>query len=147
MKLKGGGGTIKTNRKAYVKGYDEAGFDEQAIVVIFALENAKSKFRVNYDMNNYGVFTVHNPIGGYMHFNIHKEQLHFRDTSKSHVLWFKTVIHNKSGHSKRQLKSSKLARELYSKIGPPYHNYFKNLIKFNKISNFLVTLKDTIREK
>ena len=59
MTIKLNCGTIKTTRKAYVKGYGELWFDEISITNIFVLKNAKKNFIVTYDNNNDELLTVH----------------------------------------------------------------------------------------
>ena len=49
MKVKGHGGTIKTNRKDYGNRYVEVWFYEKATANILALKNVKRKLIVTYD--------------------------------------------------------------------------------------------------
>ena len=76
---------------------------------------------------------------------MHKEGLHYHDTNNRCVALVRNVRKNEAGYSERQLKSAKLARGIYAKIGHPYHKYSNNLIKSNLIINCPVNLEDSIR--
>ena len=79
------GGSIKTTRKAYVKGYGEVWFNGRSITNIFALKKVKHKFRVKYYSNNDGFFTVKHSSGQDMQFNMHKDGIHYHDTKNCQV--------------------------------------------------------------
>ena len=66
MTLKLNGGDLKTQQKAHVKNYGEVWFNERAIMKIMSLKNVKEKFRVTYDSDRDGTFTVHKPNGRYV---------------------------------------------------------------------------------
>ena len=70
----------KKPKKAYVENYGEVWFDERAITNIMSLKNVKEKFRVTYDSNRYGAFTVHKPNGVNIKFRMHRDGLHYHDT-------------------------------------------------------------------
>ena len=97
MTVKRYGGTINTNHNFYVKGYGEVWFDERAITNILVLKNVKRKFRVNYDSNNDGLFTIQNTSGKYVPFNMHKGGIYYHDTKNRHVTLVKNVSDNKAG--------------------------------------------------
>ena len=138
MTVKLNGVTIKTTQKSYVKGYGEVWFDERSITNILALENVKNKFRVTYDSNNDVFLRLHKPSGKDVYFNMNKDRLYYHDTKNWNVTLVQSVIKNKSGYRQCQLKSDKLAREIYAKFGHPSNNCFKKIIKSNLISNCLV---------
>ena len=74
-----------------------------------------------------------------------KDRIHYHYTKKCHITLVKTVSKNEAGYSKRQLKTAKVAREIYAKVGHPSNKGFSNLINSNLINNFPVTLEDAIR--
>ena len=80
MTVKGNGGNLKTNNKAYVKNYGEVWFDERAITNIMSLKNVKEKSRVTYDSGRDGTFTVHKPNGVNIKFGMYRDGLHYHDT-------------------------------------------------------------------
>ena len=50
---------------------------------------------------------------------MHKDVMKYHDTKKLHVTLVQTVRENKAGYSGFQIKNTKLARELYEKVGHP----------------------------
>ena len=78
--VKGNGGDLKTHQKAHVENYSKVWFDERAITDIVSLKNVKEKFRVTYDSNRDGTFTVHKPNGVNIKFGMHQDGLHYHDT-------------------------------------------------------------------
>ena len=80
MTVKGNGGDLKTHKKAYVKNYGEVWFNERLITNIMSLKNVKEKFRVTYDSDRDGTFTVHKPNGVNIKFGMHRDRLHYRGT-------------------------------------------------------------------
>ena len=85
MKVKGNGVSTTTTRKDNVKEYVEVWFDEQSITNILFPNNIKRKFRVTYDSNNGGVFTLNKSNGQIVHFTMHKDVLHYHYTNNRHV--------------------------------------------------------------
>ena len=79
MSVKGNSGSITTNKIGYLKFYGDVWFDERAITNILCLKKVKQKYRVTYNISTDGVFTVHKQ-GQQLHFVIHKDGLHYRDT-------------------------------------------------------------------
>ena len=140
MTLKVNGGTIQTTHKAYVKEYGGVWFDERSITKILALNKVKSKFIVTYGINSDGLLTVHNTSRQDVQFNMHKYGLNYHNTNNYHIYLVKTLSNNEADYRKLQLKSAKLAIEIYYKSGHPSHKYFNNLIKYDIISNFPVNL-------
>ena len=65
------------------------------------LKNANIKFRVIYDSNNGGVFTVHNPRKKDMNFNMHKDRLYNHNTNNNYVTLVQTLSGNESGYFER----------------------------------------------
>ena len=71
MTVKGNGGDLKTHQKSHVENNGEVWFDERAITNIMLLKNFKEKFRVTYDSDRDGTFTVNRPNGVNIKFEIH----------------------------------------------------------------------------
>ena len=90
---------------------------------------------------------VHNPKSHDVNFNMKNDIFHYHDTKNRHVTLVQTVKKNEAGYSKFQIKSAKLARELYSKFGHISQKGFKNLTKSNIIRNCSVIFEDAIRSQ
>ena len=120
-------------------------FDTRAITNTLSIKNVKNKYRFTYDSKSDDVFTVHMNKGQVMHFKMHKDVLHYHDTSDRQVTLIQTVQQNEVGYSQRQLATACRARDLYSKVGHPSTQYFKVMIKNNLILNCPVTLDDIER--
>ena len=71
MNVKGKGGDLKTHQKSHVKNYVKVRFDERSITNNMLLKNVKEKFRVTYDSNRDGTFTVHKSNGVNIKFGMH----------------------------------------------------------------------------
>ena len=71
MTMKGNSSDLKTHQKAHVKNYGEVWFAEREITNIMSLKNVKEKFRVTYDSDRDGNFTVHKPNGVNIKFGMH----------------------------------------------------------------------------
>ena len=97
MTVKGNGGDLKNHKTSYVKNYGEVCFDERAITNIMYLKNVKEKFRVTYDSNRYGTFTVHKPNEVNIKFGMHFYGLHYHDTVNRQVTMVHTVKENEKG--------------------------------------------------
>ena len=91
MTVKGDGGDLKTHKKAYVKNCGEVWFNERAITNIMSLKNVKEKFRVTYDSDRDGTFTVHKPNGVNIKFGMHRVGLHCHDKLNRQVTMVQTV--------------------------------------------------------
>ena len=98
MSVKGNGSSITTNKIGYLKKYGKVWFDERAITNILCLKNVKHKYRVTYDSSTDGVFTIHKP-GQQLHFVMHKDGLHYRDTRNREIALVQTVQENEEGYS------------------------------------------------
>ena len=85
MTVKANGGDLKTHQKEYVENYGEVRFDEGEITNIMVLKNVKEKFRVNYDSDGDGTFTVHKPNGVNIKFGMHQDGLHYHETVNRQV--------------------------------------------------------------
>ena len=94
MTVKGNGVDLKTHQKTHVENYKEVWFDERAITNILSLKNAKEEFRVTYDSNRDGTFTVHKPNGVHIKFGMHQDGLHYNDTLNRQVTMLQTVTGN-----------------------------------------------------
>ena len=145
MTVKGNGRDLKTHQNAHVKNYGEVCFYERAITNIMLLNNAKDKFRVTYDSDRDGTFTVHKPNGVNIKFGMHRDGLHYHDTVNRQVTMVQTVTDNEKGYSQRQLINAKKERSLYAKVGYPLIRDFIVMIKKNMINNFPVTIEDGMR--
>ena len=92
--MKGNGGDLKTHQKVHVGNYGEVWFDERANTNIMSLKNVKEKFRVTYDSDRDGTFTVHKPNGVNTRFGMHRDGLHYHDTVNRQVTMVQTVTDN-----------------------------------------------------
>ena len=108
--VKGNGETAKTTRKPYIKVYGEVWFYELSITNILVLNNIERNFIFTYDSNNYRVIIFHKPSGKYVHFNIHKDGLHYHDNKNRNVSLVQILSENEAGYSKRQFNGAKLAK-------------------------------------
>ena len=104
----------------------------------------KKKYRVTYDSDKNGTFTVHKH-NAQLHFVMHQDGLHYHDTKNCEVTLIQTVQENEKGYSKRQIKDAQEARDLYSKVGYPSPRDFQKLIAENMILNCPVIVEDVIR--
>ena len=78
---------------------------------------------------------------------MYKDGLHYHNTKNHHSTLVQTTIENEARYRESQLKSAKLVREIYAKVGYPYQKDWKNWIRYNIISNCSVTLEDSIKSK
>ena len=135
----------KNPQESMSQNYGEVWFDEKAITKITSLKNIKEKFRVTYDSDRYGNFTVVKPNGVNINFGIHRNGLHYHDTVNRQATMVKTVTENEKGYSNRQLTDTKTVRDLYAKVGYPSIKDFANMVKKNMIMNYPVTIEDVMR--
>ena len=63
-----------------------------------------------------------------MQFKMHKDRLHYHDTTDRQVTHIQTVQQNEAGYSQRQLATARRARDLYAKVGHPSIQDFKAMI-------------------
>ena len=84
-----------------------------------ASKNSKHKFRFTYDNKIDGVVTVRNTSGQGVHFIMYMGELQYHNNKNCHVTLVQTVSENEAGYIERQLKSAKLATELYTKVMHP----------------------------
>ena len=89
--------TRKITHKADKKEYGEVWFDEQVITNISEMNNFKRKFRVKYDSNTDWSFTAHKANSEVIHFNMHKDGLHYHDTKNHNVAIVQTICENEAG--------------------------------------------------
>ena len=111
MTVKGNGRDLQTHQNAHVENYGEVCFYERAITNIMLLNNAKEKFRVTYDSDRDGTFTVHKPNGVNIKFGMHRDGLHYHDTVNRQVTMVQTVIDNEKGYSQCQLINAKKGKK------------------------------------
>ena len=72
---------------------------------------------MTYDSTFNRAFVVHKPEGDNMNFIMHRDDLHYHDSSEKEISCVQTVNENESGYSARQISDAKRARELNSKVG------------------------------
>ena len=144
MTVKGNGGNLITHKKAYVENYGEVWFNERAITNIMFLKNVKDKFRVTYDSDRDGTFTVHKPNGVSIKFGMYCNGLHYHDMVNRQVTMVQTVTENEKGYSQHQLTNTETARDLYKKFGYPLIREFAIMIKKNMIMNCSTTIKEVM---
>ena len=110
----------------------------------------RRQFRITYDnWNNGACFIVHKPDGQVVRFAEHEGGLYFHDIGarklpkiETSLAVVETVRGNKKEFTKRQVKEAEHSRRVYSMIGRPSINDYKNLVKGNLLHNFPVSLDD-----
>ena len=127
MQVIGNGGSITTNRQGHLKNYGDVWFDGRAITKILCLKIMKKKYCVTDDSAENGTFTVHKP-DAQLNFVMHQDRFHYHDTKNCEVTLIQTVQENEEGYSKRQIKDSQEARDLYAKVGHPLPRDFQKLM-------------------
>ena len=146
MTVCGNGGTLTTNKKAYIHNYGDVWFHEHAITNILALKNVLKQYRVTYDSGLNGCFTIHKGCQGTdMEFKMHKDGLHYHDTGGHELSFIQTVKETSEGYSQRQIAQAKMAREFQAKVGHPSTADLKAILKTNQISNCPITPQDVER--
>jgi hypothetical protein len=142
-RLKSNGGTMVVTRKATVEGYNKAvWFSTRAITNIIALHNLIDQYRVTYDSDDL-MFILHQESESKpnMEFKMHKSGLHYYDPRKEHHITFvNTVLENKTGFTKRQIKCAEITRNLYKTLSYPSMKDFKWVIRSNKIKDYPVAI-------
>ena len=145
MTVKGNGGTLSTNTKAYLKNYGNVWFDKRAITNILSLKNVREKFRVTYDSDGTNAFIVHKPSGDKLRFDMHEDGLYYHDPSNHQITLVNTVKETEEGFSKRQIEQAKAAREFQAVVGNPSTHDLKAIISSNQIANCPITVDDIDR--
>jgi hypothetical protein len=129
---------VVVSRKATMEGYNKTvWFSTRAIPNIIALHNLIDKYCVTYDSDDL-MFVVHRELDSKpnMEFKMHKSGLHYYDPSKEHHMTFvNTVLENKTGFTKRQIKRAEIARNLYKTLSYPSMKDFKWAILSNQIKD------------
>jgi hypothetical protein len=145
MRLKSNGGTMVVTRKTTMEGYNKTvWFSTQATTNIIALCNLIDQYRVTYDSDDL-MFVVHreSEFKPNMEFKMHTSGLHYYDPRKEHHMTFvNTVLENKTGFTKRQIKCAEIARNLYKTLSYPYMKDLKWVIRSNQIKYCPVTIQD-----
>jgi hypothetical protein len=145
MRLKSNGVTMVVTRKATMEGYNKTvWFSTRTIKNIIALRNLIDQYHVTYDSDDL-MFVVHRESESKpnMEFKMHKSGLHFYDPRKEHHMTFvNTVLENKTGFTKRQIKCAEIARNLYKTLSYPSMKDFKWVIRSNQIKYCPVTIQD-----
>ena len=141
MSIATNGGTLITNKKGYLSGYGDVWFDERAITNILSLDNVTKKYRVTYDSGKDTAFLVHKP-DVIIRFERSPSGLYYHAPENRSIMMLNTIDDNKKKYSNRQYSRALVARELYTKIGCPSINDFKQLVKNCLINNCPVTIED-----
>jgi hypothetical protein len=120
MRLKSNDGTMVVTRKATMKGYNKTvWFSTRAIINIIALFNLIDQYRVTYYDSDNLIFVVHRESESKpnMEFRMHKSGLNYCDPRKEqHLTFVNTVLENKTGFTKQQIKCAEIARNLYTTL-------------------------------
>jgi hypothetical protein len=128
-----------------MEGYNKTvWFSNRAITNIIVLRNLIDHYRVTYDSDDL-MFVVHRESESKpnMEFNMHKSGLHYYDpTKENHLTFVNTVLENKTGFTKRQIKCAEIARNLYKTLSYPSMNDFKWVIRSNQIKDCPLTIQD-----
>jgi hypothetical protein len=78
-----------------------------------------------------------------MEFKMHKSGIHYYDPRKEHHLTFvNTVLENRTGFTKPQIKCAEIAQNLYKTLSYPSMKDFKWVIQRNQIEDCPVTIQD-----
>jgi hypothetical protein len=137
-------GELSAIRKATMPGYNkDAWLSTKANTNIIALSNLIQKYRVTYDSDD-KMFVVHRESQGKpnMEFRMHECGLHYYDPrNEKHLAFVNTVSENKEGFTKRQIKNSELARNLYKTLSYPSMKDFKWAIQSNQIKDCPMTVQ------
>jgi hypothetical protein len=144
MRLKSNGGTMVVTRKAMMEGYNKTVWFSTRSINIIALRNLIDQYRVTYDSDDL-MFVVHRESESKpnMEFKMHKSGLHYYDPRKEqHLTFVNTVSENKTGFTKRQIKCSEIAQNLYKTLRYPSMKDFKWVIRSNQIKDCPVTIQD-----
>jgi hypothetical protein len=119
-------------------------FSTRAITNIIALRNFIDQYRVTYDSDDL-MFVVHRESESKpnMEFKMHKSGLHYYDPRKEHHMTFvNTVLENKTGFTKGQIKCAQITQNLYKTLSYPFMKDFKWVIWSNQIKDCPVTIHD-----
>lgn len=145
MTVKGNGGLLTTNKKAYLKNYGMVWFHPQAITNILSLKNFREKFQVMLDSDTNNAFVVHKPDGNQLGFNMHRDGLYYHDPHAHHMTLVNTVKQAEEGYTKRHVAQAKLAREFQGAVGNPSTHDLKAIVASNQIANCPVSISDIER--
>jgi hypothetical protein len=147
MRLKSNCGTMLVTQKATMEGYNKTvWFITRAITNIIALRNLIDQYRVTYDSDDL-IFVVHRESESKpnMEFKMHKSRLQYYDPRKEqHMNFVNTVLENKTGFTKQQIKCAEIARNLYKTLRCPSMKDFKWVIRSNQIKDCPATIQDII---
>jgi hypothetical protein len=129
-----------------MKGYSKTvWFSTRAITNIIALRNLIDQYQVTYGSDDL-MFVVHRESDSKpnMEFRIHESGLNYYDPRKEqHLTFVNTVLENKTGFTKLQIKCPELARNMYKTLIYPPMKVFKWLVCSNQIKYCPVTIQDT----
>jgi hypothetical protein len=145
MTVKGNGGLLTTNKKAFLRNYGMVWYHPQAITNILSLKNVREKYQVTFDSDTLNAFIVHKPNGEELKFNMHRDGLYYHNPREHHMSLVNTVKQAEEGFTKRQIAQAKLAREFQGTVGNPSTNDLKAIISSNQIANCPITVSDVDR--
>jgi hypothetical protein len=125
VQVKSTGGKLQVTKKATLPGYHRrVWYSSNAIINILSLKNVREQYWVTYDCA-LATYTVHKPKGDNLKFTMIHDGLHVHVPEKSNKVFVNTVMANKEGYSKRQLKTAAPAWALYAKLMYPSLKDFK----------------------
>ena len=136
---------MRIGHKASIRGYKkQVWFDKKAITNIISVKNLAEQYRITYDSENGGEFKVHRQEHRQhdMRFVMHPSGLHYYDVKQKNYTFINTVVGNKEGFTKRQIKGAQEARELYAKLGYPSVKDYKWIIQSNQIKDCPITVQN-----
>ena len=145
MTVKGNGGLLTTNQKAFLRNYGEVWFHPKAITNILSLKNVRKIFQVTFDSDTDNAFIVHKPDGKELRFYMHRDGLYYHDPRGHQMSLVNTVKEAEEGYTKRQISQAKLAREFQAIVGNPSTNDLKAIVSANQIANCPITVDDIDR--
>jgi Reverse transcriptase (RNA-dependent DNA polymerase) len=145
MTVKGNGGLLHTNKKAFLRNYGEIWFHPKAITNILSLKNVRERFQVTFDSDTTNTFMVHKPNGPPLKFHMHKDGLYYHDPKEHQMALVNTVKDAEEGFSKRQIAQAKIAREFQAVVGNPSTHDLKAIVSSNQIANCPINVDDIDR--
>jgi hypothetical protein len=132
------------SQKASILGYhNNVWLSKRAITNIIVLKNLIQQYCVMYDSND-EMFVIHRESEGKsdMQFRMHESGHHYFDPRDESFTFISTVLENKEGFMKRQIKLVEEARALYAKLCYPSMKDFKWVVQSNQIKDCPVMIQD-----
>jgi hypothetical protein len=148
LELATNAGILKTNQKAFVKGFGEVWFDSRAITNIFSFAEMEDKHRITYNSTNESAFLVELQ-DKIVKFKQSDNGLYYFDPpyNKSKQMCatnvpMNSVQENMKLFTNRQVERAKLTRKIYHALGSPSLQDFKTIVTTNLVKNLPITLED-----